>query len=116
MRWMMRLVVSAVYAGPAVAYPSFKTARASRRWHGRHFQRGSHKIYNYKTRGNNTKMSGWGRPLLEVENTPLKHLQPGAHHSTHLRPYVNASPPPDAGNHSAEGAVSHFRGRRVARD
>jgi hypothetical protein len=61
-------------------------------------------------------MSGWGRPLLEGENTLLKHLQAGAHYSTHLRPYVNASPPPDAGNHSADGSVSHFRGRRVALD
>jgi len=62
-------------------------------------------------------MSGWSAPSqnLEGDNTPPKHLQPGAHYSTHLRPYVNASPPPDAGNHSAEEAQIHFRGGRVAR-
>jgi hypothetical protein len=61
-------------------------------------------------------MSGWVTTLLEGEIIPPKRLQPGAHYSTHLRPNVNASPPPDAGNHSAEWAHIHFRGGRVARD
>ncbi len=57
-----------------------------------------------------------GNQGVVIAETGFKHLQPGAHYATHLRPYVNASPPPDADNHSAEGALSHFRGRRVARD